>query len=54
MYDAAKEERLKERCVNTDKYKGKHAPRCNGGNPCKMCVEKYRIEQARFVWILTH
>ncbi len=38
---AAKVEALKLKCVNSDKYKGIRVPRCNGGNPCKFCLDKY-------------
>ncbi|MCK4819242.1 hypothetical protein KA005_25950, partial [bacterium] len=30
------------KCRNADKYKAIHAPKCNGGNPCKSCTEKWK------------
>jgi len=38
---AAKAEALKLKCANADKYKGIRVPQCNGGNPCKACLDKY-------------
>lgn len=41
-----KEEMLKIKCKAADKYKGIRAPKCNGGNPCQTCLEKYAAVQA--------
>jgi len=36
-----KEEALKVKCKNADKYKAVRRPVCNGGNPCEACVNKW-------------
>lgn len=36
-----KEEQLKIKCKGADRYKGIRPPKCNGGNPCQTCLEKY-------------
>lgn len=38
---ALKEAQLAIKCKGADKYKGIKPPKCNGGNPCEMCREKY-------------
>lgn len=40
-----KEEALKIRCKSADKYKGVRPPKCNGGNPCQSCLQKYAENQ---------
>ena len=30
------------RCREAHRYKGIKKPRCNNGNPCQTCLEKYR------------
>lgn len=29
------------KCKNADRYMAKHFPRCNGGDPCGVCIEKW-------------
>jgi hypothetical protein len=36
---------LANACKNSVKYKGIRYPTCNGGNPCKACLEKYEAHQ---------
>lgn len=43
--EKAKEEALKIKCKNADKYKGIKPPKCNGGNPCLTCLAKYKKAQ---------
>lgn len=42
---AEKQANLALRCKGADTYKGIRKPACNGGDPCKACLEKY--EQTR-------
>ena len=37
-----KEAQLKLKCANHETYKGIREPRCNKGNPCLACLEKYK------------
>jgi hypothetical protein len=30
-----------DKCKGADKYQGKFPPRCNWGDPCRVCREKY-------------
>jgi len=30
-----------EKCVSANKYKGVKFPKCNNGNPCKACLDKW-------------
>lgn len=43
---AEKEEMLKIKCKNADRYKGVRPPQCNDGNPCQVCLSKYAARQA--------
>jgi hypothetical protein len=45
----AKQEALKLKCKYADKYKGTRKPRCNKGNPCQACLNKYAEVQAQKV-----
>lgn len=38
----AREAALTLKCKGADRYQGKRQPRCNGGNPCESCTNKYR------------
>jgi len=35
-----------DHCNNWKTYKGVRAPKCNGGNPCRACTEKWKAAQA--------
>ena len=37
-----RDESLKIKCKNADKYKGVRKPTCNNGNPCQTCLEIYK------------
>lgn len=39
---AQKEAALKIKCKKADAYKGFRYPKCNGGEPCQTCLQKYR------------
>lgn len=43
---AEREAALEKRCKGADKYKGVRAPKCNGGNPCEACREKFQQAQS--------
>ena len=32
-----------DKCSYADKYKAMVPPKCNGGNPCKVCQNKWRM-----------
>ena len=32
-------------CKGASRYKGVRAPKCNGGNPCRSCLKKFKIEE---------
>lgn len=34
-----------QKCSNSSRYKGIRKPRCNKGNPCQTCLDKYRAER---------
>jgi hypothetical protein len=42
-----KEENYKVQCKKFSTYKGKRYPRCNGGEPCIACLNKYRETHAK-------
>jgi hypothetical protein len=35
----------KEKCSYADKYKATRPPKCNGGDPCRVCVEKWKARK---------
>jgi hypothetical protein len=41
----ATQKALTLKCKGADTYKGVRAPRCNGGNPCQSCTDKYAQQQ---------
>jgi len=41
MQNAIEIEKKSRKCKCADQYKGIHPPKCNNGNPCQECVEKY-------------
>jgi hypothetical protein len=42
---AEKEAALKVKCKGADRYKGIRPPKCNNGNPCQNCRDKYAYVQ---------
>lgn len=34
------------KCRYADQYKAIHPPRCNGGDPCDVCAEKWTMRAA--------
>lgn len=40
-----REEALKIACKGSARYKGVRPPKCNGGNPCQTCLDKFKEKQ---------
>ena len=36
-----------KKCAYADRYRGLRAPKCNGGDPCDACLDKYQATQSR-------